>query len=230
MRRIIVLLASGGFVGYIPVASGTFGTLGGVVLAVGSQMLCPGRLLPSVWLGLAALAKASGPVFGILTETIRPTDTSGELLDRLAAAGAGLLVATLDGIAAGALVAHPQSDEGVSHAPKLEVEDARVSWAHPALAVDRLVRACTPAPGAWTTMRGERLRLGPVTLVAELPVSGLTLAPGGLLVTKNAVYAGTATTAVRLGLVRPQGKKEMGAPDWARGVRIQPGERLGVDE
>jgi len=168
----------------------------------------------------------TGPIFGVMTETIRPTDTSGDLLGRLALAGAGLLVATLDGIEAGHLVAKPQPGEGISHAPKVEVEDARVDWGLPALAVDRLIRSCTPAPGAWTTFRGERLKLGALGPAGE---AAPTLAPGDLLVTKAAVYAGTATSPVRLGLVRAHGKKEMPAADWARGVRIESGERLGSD-
>ena len=168
----------------------------------------------------------TGPIYGVMTETIRATDTSGDLLGRLALAGAGLLVATLDGIEAGHLVAKPQPGEGISHAPKVEVEDARVDWGLPALAVDRLIRSCTPAPGAWTTFRGERLKLGPLGPAGE---AAPTLAPGDLLVTKAAVYAGTATSPVRLGLVRAHGKKEMPAADWARGVRIESGERLGSD-
>ena len=168
----------------------------------------------------------TGPIYGVMTETIRPTDTSGDLLGRLALAGAGLLVATLDGIEAGHLLAKPQPGEGISHAPKVEVEDARVDWGLPALAVDRLIRSCTPAPGAWTTFRGERLKLGPLGPAGE---AAPTLAPGDLLVTKAAVYAGTATSPVRLGLVRAHGKKEMPAADWARGVRIESGERLGSD-
>ncbi|MBK6956294.1 MAG: methionyl-tRNA formyltransferase [Actinomycetales bacterium] len=170
----------------------------------------------------------TGPIYGVMTETIRPTDTSGDLLGRLALAGAGLLVATLDGIESGDLVAKTQPVEGISHAPKVEVDDARVDWTMPALAIDRLIRSCTPAPGSWTTFRGERVKLAPVTPVAAESVSAL-LTPGELLVTKAALYAGTATSPVRLGLVRAHGKKEMAAADWARGVRIEPGERLGED-
>ena len=89
----------------------------------------------------------TGPVLGLLTETIRPTDTSGDLLDRLAVAGAGLLVASLDALEDGTRHAVPQPADGVSLAPKLTVDDARVDWSAPALRVDRLIRACTPAPG-----------------------------------------------------------------------------------
>ena len=77
--------------------------------------------------------------------------------------GAGLLVATMDGIADGTLVPRPQSGDGVSLAAKITVDDARVDWSAPGRYVDRQVRACTPAPGAWTTFRGERLKLGPVS-------------------------------------------------------------------
>ena len=104
----------------------------------------------------------TGPVFGVVTTEIGPRETAGELLDRLAHSGAGLLVTTLDGIAAGTVSAVAQPDEGVSYAPKLTPADARVDWQAPALRVDRLVRACTPEPGAWTTFRDSRLGLGPV--------------------------------------------------------------------
>ncbi|MEV6794244.1 methionyl-tRNA formyltransferase [Streptomyces sp. NPDC051320] len=165
----------------------------------------------------------SGPVYGVVTEDVRPTDTSGDLLTRLAFAGSGLLVATMDGIEDGTLHAVPQPADGVSLAPKISVEDAQVDWKAPALGVDRLVRGCTPAPGAWTVFRGERLKL-----IGLTPVGDHTgLAPGELSVAKNNVYAGTGSHAVELRWVQPQGKKPMPAADWARGVRIAAGEQLG---
>jgi methionyl-tRNA formyltransferase len=164
----------------------------------------------------------TGPVFGVLTETVRPTDTSGDLLDRLAEAGAGLLVATLDGIEDGTVTAVPQSAEGVSVAPKVTVDDARVDFGRPAFAVDRLIRGCSPEPGAWTTFRGERVRLGPVTPDAD-PVEP-PLAPGELRAGKREVSVGTGSGVVRLGRVQGHGRKEMPAADWARGLRITPGE------
>ncbi|MEV4724297.1 methionyl-tRNA formyltransferase [Micromonospora humida] len=164
----------------------------------------------------------TGPVYGTLTDEIRPTDTSGDLLERLAHSGAGLLVAVLDAIAAGTARAEPQPADGVSLAPKLTVDDARVRWGDPAFAVDRRVRACTPAPGPWTTFRGDRVKLGPITPVGNGP----TLKPGELLVEKSRVLAGTATVPVQLGEVRAAGKKAMPATDWARGVRVAAGEEL----
>jgi methionyl-tRNA formyltransferase len=165
----------------------------------------------------------TGPVFGTLTDEIRPTDTSGDLLERLATAGASLLVAVLDAIEAGTTRAEPQPAVGVSLAPKLTVEDAMVRWDEPAFAVDRRIRACTPAPGAWTTFRQDRVKLGPVRPVANAP----QLKPGDLLVERDAVYVGTATTPVALGEVRAAGRKPMPAADWARGLRVGDAERLG---
>ncbi|MER6676151.1 methionyl-tRNA formyltransferase [Streptomyces sp. NPDC000983] len=166
----------------------------------------------------------SGPVYGTVTEEVRPTDTSGDLLTRLAFAGAGLLAATMDGIEDGSLKAVPQPGDGVSLAPKVNVEDAHVDWRAPALRVDRLVRGCTPAPGAWTVFRGERLKLIQVRPVPERT----ELAPGALAVGKNSVHTGTGSYAVELLWVQAQGKKPMRAADWARGVRITDGELLGA--
>lgn len=167
----------------------------------------------------------TGPVYGTLTETVRWDDTAGTLLDRLARAGAGLLRATVDGIADGSLVPVPQPPDGVSHAPRLVTDDARVRWEHPALAVDRRVRACTPAPGAWTTQPdGSRLKLGPVRLVPERT----DLAPGQVAVSKDEVLVGTGTHAVRLGSVAPAGRRMMPAADWARGARPADDTRLGT--
>ena len=169
----------------------------------------------------------TGPVYGLLTETVRPTDTSGELLTRLADAGAGLLVATLDAIADGSITPRPQAAEGVSLAPKVDVADARVDWRATAQRVDRLVRGCTPAPGAWTTWRGERLKLGPVVPTAT--ATSEPLAPGHLRAGRREVEVGTATVPVMLTTVQPQGRRAMPAADWARGSRLLPGERLGGD-
>jgi methionyl-tRNA formyltransferase len=173
----------------------------------------------------------AGPVFGTLTEPVRPTDTSGDLLDRLAVFGAELMVRTLDAIEDGTIRAVPQPTDGVSFAPKLTPADARVDWKLPAHLIDRQVRGCTPDPGAWTEFDAGRLKLWPVTLAAGAGlVSGAGGAPGGpglaageLRVDRNAVYVGTGTVPVRLGDVQPQGKRRMPASDWARGLRISPG-------
>ncbi|WP_067128358.1 methionyl-tRNA formyltransferase [Microtetraspora malaysiensis] len=165
----------------------------------------------------------AGPVFGVVTEPVRPDDTSGDLLGRLAESGAELLLATLDGIEDGTLEAREQPYDGVSLAPKIDVDDARVDWTAPALRVDRLIRACTPTPGAWTEFRGQRVKVGPVKLAPDAD----RLGPGEIRAAKNSVLVGTASHPVELSEVQPQGKRLMTAAEWARGVRVSGEDRLG---
>jgi len=162
----------------------------------------------------------AGPVYGVLTEPVRPDDTTGTLLERLSYSGAELLVATLDGIEDGTVQAFPQPAEGVSFAPKITSADARVDWKLPAHVIDRLIRACTPDPGAWTELDDARLKLGPVSLDVPggAPAAPPDLAPGELHVGRHEVLVGTGSRPVRLGDVQAPGKRRMTASDWARGL------------
>ena len=165
----------------------------------------------------------AGPIFATVTEPVRPDDTAGDLLHRLSLSGARLLVDTLDGIQDGTLTPTPQpeTDAQVSYASKINVEDARIDWTQPADVVDRLVRACAPAPGAWTTFRGERFKINSARL------SETVLPPGVLEITKRSVRVGTGTRTLQLGEVQAQGKKPMTAADWARGVTFDTEPMLG---
>jgi len=157
----------------------------------------------------------AGPTYGSITEPISATDTAGELLQRLALRGADLLVATLDDIERGVEPRpQPEGAAGVSYASKISVEDARIDWSQPADVIDRLVRGCAPAPGAWTTFRGERFKINSAQIAAQ------PLAPGRLEITKKSVQVGTGTRALQLGQVQAQGKKPMAAADWARGISV----------
>lgn len=158
----------------------------------------------------------SGPVYGVVTETVRPSDTAGDLLERLAVSGAALLELTMDGIADGALTAVPQPAEGITVAPKITVESARVRWELPAHVVDRRIRAVTPNPGAWTMIGDLRVKVGPVTV----DETAGPLPPGVIQADRKAVRIGTGSHPVRLGLIQPPGKKPMNAADWARGARL----------
>jgi methionyl-tRNA formyltransferase len=159
----------------------------------------------------------AGPTFGVMTETIRPTDTAGDLLERLALSGAALLSTTMDGIADGTLMPRPQPADGVSIAPKITVEEARVRWDLPAAVVDRRIRAVTPNPGAWTQIGDLRVKLGPVHLDSGAPER---LSPGAIHVDRKNVWVGTGSDPVRLDQIQPPGKKLMNAVDWARGARL----------
>lgn len=155
----------------------------------------------------------TGPVFGTLTETVGPEDTAGELLERLSHSGAVLLAQTLSAIDAGKAAAVPQTGE-VSLAPKLTLDDGRLDWKHPALAIGRQARGVTPEPGAWTVLAGQRVKLEPVRLRPDVS----QLAPGAVSVDGKSVLVGTGSHAVELTRIQPAGKKMMAAADWARGM------------
>ena len=159
----------------------------------------------------------SGPVYGVVTETVRPTDTAADLLDRLSISGAALLETTLDGIADGTLSPVPQPSDGVTVAPKVTVDDARVRWDLPAHVVERRIRAVTPNPGAWTLVGELRIKLGPVTVDDAAPNP---LPPGAIRADRSGVRVGTASQTLLLGTVQPPGKKQMDAAAWARGARL----------
>ena len=168
----------------------------------------------------------TGPVFGTVTEAIKPTDTADDLLGRLAQSGAALLATTMDGLEAGRLRPEAQSADGVSHAPKIVSDDARVDWSMPGHLIDRRIRAHTPAPGAWTMLGDDRLKLGPVTPVAgdDDALDQAPLEPSRIRVEKKRVLVGAGGgTAVALGDVQPPGKRMMNAVDWARGARPDDG-------
>ena len=148
-----------------------------------------------------------------MTESIAASDTSEVLLQRLSHSGAVLLAQTIDGIAAGQISGVPQQGE-ITLAPKLTLEDGHVQWGDPALAINRRVRGVTTEPGAWTLLGGQRFKLGPVAMRADVT----DLAPAQLRVEGKAVLVGTGSHAVELVEVQPAGKKMMKATDWARGL------------
>jgi methionyl-tRNA formyltransferase len=163
----------------------------------------------------------AGPTFASVREPIRPSDTAGDLLHRLSIIGAMLLVETLDGIEDGTLRAQPQPDADVTYASKISVADAQIDWTKPAESIGRLIRSCTPAPGAWTTFCGERFKINATTVTEH------SLSPGALLITRRSVQVGTGTTALELTQVQAQGKKPMAAADWARGISFDDHPTLG---
>lgn len=157
----------------------------------------------------------AGAVLGTITERIRDDDTSGVLLERLSHQGAVLLRDVLDHIEDGDIGAVTQAEDGVSYAHKLTVDDARVRWQTPSFAVDRQIRGCTPAPGAWTMVDELRVKIAPIVTTDDD-----TLGAGHVRISKREVRVGTATTDVVLTEVQPHGKKAMNAADWARGANL----------
>jgi methionyl-tRNA formyltransferase len=161
----------------------------------------------------------TGPVLAQSRTVIGLHETSGDVLARLAVSGAHLLVETMDGLEAGTIEPVAQGETGVTMAPRIDVDDARIDWSASAHVVDRLVRAMTPSPGAWTTWRDTRIKVGPVRIL-----DASDLAAGGIRVHRTSVEVGTGDGNVMLGEVQPHGKRAMPAPDWARGLRLEAGE------
>lgn len=156
----------------------------------------------------------SGPVYGQVTTQILPSDTAGELLDRLSVLGADLVIKTLDAIEDGTARPIAQSDTGVSYASKLETIDGQINWNNPALAISRQVRAFIPKPGAWTMFEKNRIELGKIEICTMQD-----LEPGKIKLTKTEVLVGTGSVDVKLTSVKPAGKSWMDAAAWARGLR-----------
>lgn len=152
----------------------------------------------------------TGPVLGSIATGIRSGETSGELLNRLAVEGAALMVATLAALETGNIQAVAQSADGVSVAPKISKDDARVSWQLPALAIERHIRAMTPEPGAWTLSGDQRIKLFPVTLATEVN----QLKPGELTKIDNQILVGTGSHAVVLHEVQQAGRNQVSATQW----------------
>ncbi|WP_022910272.1 methionyl-tRNA formyltransferase [Aestuariimicrobium kwangyangense] len=161
----------------------------------------------------------AGPVFGTIETPVRSGQTAGELLDELSQSGAQLLVKTMSAIADGAEPTE-QADEGLTVAAKITVDDAHVDFGVPTDAVDRQIRAVTPAPGAWAqfTSNGVEERF---KIVSATPVHlDEPLGPGELRATKRALLVGTVDGGLELVRVQPHGKKQMAGADWARGVQV----------
>ena len=164
----------------------------------------------------------AGPVYRREPVTIGDDETAGELLSRLADLGAKVLTATANDIAAGA-TPQPQPEGETTLAPKVTPDDARIDWTMPGRAIHDLVRGTTPAPGAWTTLHGARLKVGRTSMVDDPAV---VLTPGELLVRKHDVLTGTGDGALRLVSVQADGKPIMDSPSWARGTRPNPGDHF----
>ncbi len=140
-----------------------------------------------------------------------PDATAGELLSSLADSGARQLLDALEAMEAGE-VPTPQPEEGITVAAKVSVADARIDWGRTATHVRNLVMGCSPDPGAWCELDGERLKI----LRARVADEDEAGEPGRLRTTKRQVYVATGQRDVELLEVQPSGRRRMNAIDWAR--------------
>jgi methionyl-tRNA formyltransferase len=168
----------------------------------------------------------TGPMLLAAEVPVRPDEDAGALTARLAEVGARLTVETLDALEAGQVEPRPQPEAGASLAPKVTADDARLDFTWPARRLADAVRAFTPAPGAWTTHRGRRLKI--TRAQATPPEDGPALEPGRLALGPDGrLLAGTADRPLELLEVRPEGRRAMSGAEFARGARLGPEEWLG---
>lgn len=160
---------------------------------------------------------------------IGPDDTAGSLSERLAGLGGRLAVEALDRLEAGALIETPQDASRATYAEKVSSAEAEIDWSRPATVVERAARAFDPWPGAWTTFRGERLkvfRMSPPPRGAEEGSRRAAAEPGEVVALDPAPVVEVGDGALRLDVVQPQGARRMSGAEWARGRAVRLGERL----
>ena len=156
----------------------------------------------------------AGPILASAEYALGALESAGETLEALEALGAEELLRTIDALAAGTITAVPQPGEGVTLAPKLTVQGARIDWSRPAVEISRQVRANNPSPVTWTELDGERFRV-----LHAMPAEGDDLAPAELRAGKRSVLVGTGSGSLELLRVQPAGKRPTAAADWGRGLR-----------
>jgi methionyl-tRNA formyltransferase len=175
----------------------------------------------------------TGPICLQAAEPILPDDTAETLTRRLATLGGRAAVEALDQLEAGTLTETPQDDALASYAAKITTTEAEIDWSLPAAVIERSARAFDPWPGAWTTFRGERLKVFRVDL-ADAVVDSRAVAtgaedgrPGEIVAADPAPIVRTGDRPVRVVIVQPPGGRRMAGDDWARGREVNPGETLG---
>ena len=164
----------------------------------------------------------TGPVLLTAETGIGPDETAGDLVTRLAVLGAPVLVNAVRGLVDGSITPVPQDHSLATLAPKITPEDARIDWTSPADRVALAVRAFNPMPGAWTTLRGDRLKVHGAAVVGH---SGGE--PGAVVeVTPDGPLVACGDDALVLTEVQPAGKPKMSGPAFVNGYTPL-GEQLG---
>jgi methionyl-tRNA formyltransferase len=161
----------------------------------------------------------TGPVLLRAATPIGPADTAGDLHDRLAQIGAGLIVRALADLPG--LAPAPQPEAGVTYAAKIDKAEARIDWTRPAVEVDRLIRGLSPFPGAWCQIVGGRVKLLRSTLAEGAGAPGEVLASGA-----EGVVVACGSGAVRVSELQRAGKRPMSAAEFLRGAALPPGSRI----
>jgi methionyl-tRNA formyltransferase len=159
----------------------------------------------------------TGPIFTTHRFALDADITSDELLEELSQVGVGAVLEALADIESGKRPT-PQKSEGATRAHKLSREEGKIDWSLSAEGVSAKIRAFTSNPGAWTTLRGQVLK------ISQPAVSEMRLNIGEIVVVDKKVFIGTGSTALQIGQITPAGKTPIAAFNWANGARLQHGE------
>ncbi len=167
----------------------------------------------------------AGPILAQEQVPIGPQDTAGQLEARLAQVAADLVLRTLEALARGTVNPQPQDEALATYCGKLRKEDGRIRWEEPAVRIERHIRAMDPWPGAFTTRKGQFLKIWRARVV---PAEGFGRPGEVVRVTQEGFVVATGEGALEVLEVQPSGGRRMSAADYVRGYRIQPGEVLGL--
>lgn len=169
----------------------------------------------------------TGPVLARLEEPILPGEDAGALGERLARLGAPVLVEQLRALEAGTAVSVPQDDATATYAERPRPEERVIDWGHAAESIVRRVRAFAPTPGATTTFRDAPFKVLRAAARGAGDAHEGNASPGEIRVGHDGVPVVAASAGdVALLEVAPAGRARMPGPDWARGARLQRGERF----
>jgi methionyl-tRNA formyltransferase len=154
----------------------------------------------------------TGPILAQRSVPIGPSETSGELVLRLADIGAGLISESLAAWSSGSLQATPQPAHGATLAPRLRKDSGRLDFGQPADLLERQVRAFNPWPGSFFTVDSTR-----VVVLRATPLPEAGREPGWLVYRGGELVVSARPGALRLDLVQPAGRRPMPGPDFLRG-------------
>jgi methionyl-tRNA formyltransferase len=155
----------------------------------------------------------TGAILSVVETTVSPRENFGELLVRLTELGITALLEQIPRIMSGTASMTEQESAGVTFAPKIGRAESRVNYSETSRSIENLVRATTPEPGAWATIRGQAMKI-----VDAYAAESRSLQPGFLSFIEGKVLVGTGDGDLVLIRVHPSGKREMSAADWCRGL------------
>ena len=171
----------------------------------------------------------TGPVYSRVVTEISESDTAGALHDRLALLGAQLLTRDILGIGRGSMIPEPQPTEGVTYAEKISNDEACIDWSKDAVEISNLIRGLSPFPGAFTTLRGLRLKIYGAH-PRDTRGSSAVVAGKISLVDSHTLEVQCGNGVVLLGDLQLEGRKRLSVTEFLKGVEIQPGVVLGSDQ